>query len=108
MAAKLLLAQEAELDLAEAYAWYQKRRSGLGEDFLSSVDACLASIRRQPEMYTLVHETYRRALIRRFPFAISTPLATRRSGASASHNRRGEVLTENKHVPIRRTERGAA
>ena len=70
MAAKLLLAQEAELDLAEAYAWYEKRRSGLGEDFLSSVDACLASIRRQPEMYTLVHETYRRALIRRFPFAI--------------------------------------
>jgi plasmid stabilization system protein ParE len=70
MAAELILAPEAELDLAEAYAWYEKRRVGLGEDFLSSVDACLENIRRQPEMYVLAHETYRRALIRRFPFAI--------------------------------------
>ena len=70
MAAKLVVAPEAELDLAEAYAWYEKRRVGLGEEFLSSVDACLESIRRQPRMYALVHEAYRRALIRRFPFAI--------------------------------------
>jgi plasmid stabilization system protein ParE len=70
MAAELILAPETELDLAEAYAWYEKRRVGLGEEFLSSVDACLEGIRRQPEMYALVHETYRRALIRRFPFAV--------------------------------------
>src|ERR1700679_797330 len=70
MAARLAIVPEAELDLAEGYAWYEKRRSGLGEEFLSSVDACLESIRRHPEMHTLVHETYRRALIRRFPFAI--------------------------------------
>jgi plasmid stabilization system protein ParE len=70
MAAELILAPEAQFDLVEAYAWYEKRRAGLGEEFLSSVDACLESIRRQPEMYVLVHETYRRALIRRFPFAV--------------------------------------
>jgi plasmid stabilization system protein ParE len=71
MPAELILAPEAELDVAEAYAWYEKRRAGLGEDFLSSVDACLEGIRRQPEMYPLVYEMYRRALIRRVPFAIS-------------------------------------
>jgi plasmid stabilization system protein ParE len=27
-------------------------------------------IRRQPEMYALVYETYRRALLRRFPYAL--------------------------------------
>jgi plasmid stabilization system protein ParE len=70
MAAKLVVAPEAALDSAEAYAWYEKRRAGLGEEFLSSADACLERIRRQPEMYAVVHETYRRALIRRFPFAI--------------------------------------
>jgi plasmid stabilization system protein ParE len=70
MAAELILVPEAELDVAEAYAWYEKRRAGLGEEFLSSVDARLEGIRRQPRMYPLVHETYRRALIRRFPFAI--------------------------------------
>jgi plasmid stabilization system protein ParE len=70
MAAKLVLAPEAELDIAEAYVWYERRRIGLGEEFLSSVDACMEGIRRNPEMYPLVHESYRRSLIRRFPYAV--------------------------------------
>ena len=70
MAAELVVAPEAEADVAEAYAWYGHRRIGLGEEFLSSVDACLEGIRRRPEIYPVVHEAYRRALIRRFPYAI--------------------------------------
>jgi plasmid stabilization system protein ParE len=70
MAAELVIAPEAELDITEAYVWYEGRRSGLGEEFLSSVDACLESIRRRPEMYPVVHEAYRRSLIRRFPYAV--------------------------------------
>ena len=31
MAAKLILAPEAELDITEAYVWYEQQRSGLGE-----------------------------------------------------------------------------
>jgi plasmid stabilization system protein ParE len=67
---ELVVAPEAELDLAEAYGWYEGRRIGLGEEFLSSVDACLESIRRWPGMYAVVHEDFRRALIRRFPYAV--------------------------------------
>jgi len=70
MAAELVLAPEAEEDLAEAYAWYEDHRIGLGEDFLGCVDACLESIRRSPEMYAIVHDSYRRALVRRFPYAV--------------------------------------
>jgi len=33
MAAKLVLAPEAEQDIAVAYDWYEMRRPGLGEDF---------------------------------------------------------------------------
>jgi plasmid stabilization system protein ParE len=66
----LVLAPEAELDIAEAYSWYENRRIGLGEEFLSSVDACLESIRRRPEMCPVVHESYRRCLVRRFPYAV--------------------------------------
>jgi plasmid stabilization system protein ParE len=69
MAAELVFAPEAELDIAEAYAWYEARRVGLGEDFLSSVDACMESILRQPDMFPLIHEGYRRSVIRRFPYA---------------------------------------
>jgi hypothetical protein len=35
MAAKLVIAPEAEQDIAEAYSWYEGRRAGLGEEFLS-------------------------------------------------------------------------
>jgi hypothetical protein len=46
MPAKLIIAPEAELDIAEAMSGYERRRIGLGEAFLSSVDACMESIRR--------------------------------------------------------------
>src|SRR5947208_3646470 len=70
MAAKLVTAPEAEQDVAEAYAWYERQRAGLGEEFLTHLDACLQAICRTPEMCTVVHENYRRGLIRRFPYAV--------------------------------------
>jgi plasmid stabilization system protein ParE len=70
MAAELIIAPEAEQDIAEAYAWYEGRRTGLGEEFLSCVDASLEGIRRTPEMHAIVHENYRRGLVRRFPYAV--------------------------------------
>ena len=39
MLAKLIFAPEAEQDISEAYSWYETRRFGLGEEFLSCVDA---------------------------------------------------------------------
>lgn len=70
MAVELVIAPEADQDIAEAYAWYQQHRSGLGEEFLGCVDAAIEGICRTPEMYRIVHENYRRALVRRFPYAI--------------------------------------
>lgn len=70
MVAELIISPETEQDIAAAYAWYEGRRSGLGEDFLSCIDACIETIRRIPEMYAVVHEDYRRGLARRFPYAI--------------------------------------
>ena len=70
MAAELIVAPEAEQDIAEAYAWYEARRVGLGEEFLSCVDACIQAICRMPEMHGAIHEAYRRTLVRRFPYAV--------------------------------------
>jgi plasmid stabilization system protein ParE len=70
MGTDLVFAPEAERDITEAYVWYEARRTGLGEEFLSSLDASAERIRRQPLIYPLVYETYRRALMRRFPYAI--------------------------------------
>jgi plasmid stabilization system protein ParE len=70
MAAELILAPEAEQDIAEAYGWYESQRVGLGEEFLSRVDACIQGVLRSPESRRVVYEGYRRALVRRFPYAV--------------------------------------
>jgi plasmid stabilization system protein ParE len=70
MAAELIVAPEAEQDVAEAYLWYEGRRAGLGEEFLSCIEACIQTIRRVPEAAALVHENCRRRMVRRFPYAV--------------------------------------
>lgn len=65
-----ILVPEAKADVADAYLWYEEKSLGLGMDFLRCIEASLFSIQREPLIYPVVHETYRRALVRRFPFAI--------------------------------------
>lgn len=65
MAAELVLAPEAEQDVGEAYDWYEKRRPGLGEEFLGCVEACIQHVCRTPELHAKVVEEYRRAMVRR-------------------------------------------
>jgi hypothetical protein len=59
MAVRLVLSPETEQDIREAYDWYENRRFGLGEEFLSCVDACLQRICRMPELHAKVHQDYR-------------------------------------------------
>jgi plasmid stabilization system protein ParE len=68
---RLRLTPEAELDLEDAYSWYRTQAPRLAANFLAVVGTCLASIRRHPEAYQLVDPTVRRALLRRFPYAVS-------------------------------------
>ena len=48
MTTELVLAPDTELDLVEAYAWYEDLRPGLGAEFLGCVDACIETIVRRP------------------------------------------------------------
>lgn len=66
----LTLLPEARNDVAEAYLWYEEQSLGLGLDFLRCVEVALLSVQRTPLLYPVVHESYRRALVRRFPFAV--------------------------------------
>jgi plasmid stabilization system protein ParE len=70
MAADLVIAPEAEQDIAEAFAWYEKKREGLGEQFLENVEARIQAIRRTPLMHQIVYENFRRSLVARFPYAV--------------------------------------
>ena len=70
MVLELVVAPEADQDIQEAYAWYELQRPGLGEEYLSCIEACVQGLHRSPLTYPVVHETYRRALVRRFPYAV--------------------------------------
>jgi len=64
------LRPEAEQDLADAAAWYEEQRQGLGHEFLDEVLMMLSSIEETPLMYPNVHRNTRRAVIHRFPFSV--------------------------------------
>ena len=66
----VLLRPQAELDLQDAHHWYEVRREGLGIDFTLGVDEILRRLEHNPEMCPVVHGEIRRAVVRRFPYAI--------------------------------------
>jgi plasmid stabilization system protein ParE len=70
MSHRVVIRPAAESELSEAYQWYETQRQGLGSEFLLSVEAALALIQRNPELYPPIHKQIRRALIRRFPFGV--------------------------------------
>jgi plasmid stabilization system protein ParE len=70
MSSGLILLPEAKVDLKEAFNWYEDKSLGLGFEFLRCAEAALMSIDRTPLLYPVVFDDYRRALLRRFPFAI--------------------------------------
>ena len=70
MSSRLVVRSAAETDIAGAALWYEARARGLGADFLRAVDVALAEVERMPERFPIVHRDCRRALLRRFPFAV--------------------------------------
>jgi len=64
------LRPEAEQDVADAAAWYEEQRQGLGHEFLDEVLAMLSTIAETPLVYPTIHRTTRRAVIHRFPFSV--------------------------------------
>ena len=67
---RLIISPEAELDIQDAFKWYEQGSSGLGSEFVRAIDSCFALIGRNPFAYPKVYQQVRRALIRRFPYGV--------------------------------------
>lgn len=61
---------EARLDILEARKWYEDRGVGLGIEFVRAVDTMTSSIQRFPTGFPQVHGLVRKAVLRRFPYAL--------------------------------------
>jgi len=70
MIREVIIRPEAEAELSDAFGWYEERVQGLGAEFLISVDATIHAIVRNPRQFAEVHKEIRRALLRRFPYAV--------------------------------------
>ncbi|MEI9993544.1 MAG: type II toxin-antitoxin system RelE/ParE family toxin [Rhizomicrobium sp.] len=62
--------REAEIDIQDAFDWYETRSDGLGTEFLRAVDAALGNIVRNPLGYQIRLGSIRRAPLRRFPYGM--------------------------------------
>jgi len=61
---------QAEAEVLEARAWYEDRRAGLGTTFATAVETTVEEIVRTPLAVPHVSGDMRRAVLRRFPYAI--------------------------------------
>ncbi len=60
----------AAADIERAFAWYERERAGLGEEFLTEVLTSVHAVVDRPETFPVLHRQTRRALVRRFPYAL--------------------------------------
>lgn len=67
---------EADAELADSRQWYARQREDLDLEFMERIDEGLSRIARNPQSYPIVYGTLRRAVARRFPFAIFYEVST--------------------------------
>ena|SRR5258706_11809354 len=84
---------EAEEELAQSVDWYELHRANLGREFHQEIKAIEARIRDQPGSFkptrTVAKLKIRRALVRRFPYAlVFADLGTEIRILAVAHSRR--------------------
>ena len=66
----LLIARAAQDDIRAAALWYEQQQQGLGAEFINDIDKSLIRIENAPMQFPFRYLDMRRALVRRFPYAV--------------------------------------
>jgi plasmid stabilization system protein ParE len=61
---------EADGDIRDAAQWYEQQQAGLGAEFVHEIDAVFSRIDDGALRFPVVYRALRRALVRRFSYAI--------------------------------------
>lgn len=67
---RLLISDEARLDIVEAFLWYEDQREGLGLDFELCLEAGLNQVLKSPFSFEERYQNIRVYFISRFPYGI--------------------------------------
>jgi plasmid stabilization system protein ParE len=66
----IVIEPQACLDIEEAARWYESQLVGLGVEFVLEVDFAIKRVKKNPKLYLESYRPSRRALLRRFPYAM--------------------------------------
>jgi toxin ParE1/3/4 len=69
MSLPVVLGAEAQAEFDEAVDWYEQQ-AGTGAKFVARVREVLQRIGQRPEMHRVIRQDVRRALVRRYPYAV--------------------------------------
>jgi toxin ParE1/3/4 len=61
---------DAEAELEQAAAYYERQRSGMGQEFRLEFEAALGRLVAHPQMYPVEIEEVRACPLRRFPYTV--------------------------------------
>jgi len=62
--------KKADEEMKAAAAYYEKRVTGLGGDFLDEIEQGLSRIQQFPLLWPIYEGEYRRYLLKRFPYGM--------------------------------------
>ncbi len=60
----------ARQEIIDAQDWYENEAPGLGRRFRAALDAVVERASANPAQFPVVYKSIRRALLRRFPYAL--------------------------------------
>lgn len=78
-------------EIADAVAWYDRQRSGLGQEFLGVIEDAFVNIHESPERWPRwrADREYRRRVLPRFPFSVFYEVdATEITIVAVAHHKR--------------------
>jgi toxin ParE1/3/4 len=67
---RLVAEPRVDLDVAAAAGWYENEHPGLGVEFVNELRATYDRVADSPLIYQELRSGIRRALVRRFPYAV--------------------------------------
>lgn len=65
-----VVTSKADLEISDAYLYYEFKQSRLGERFLIQLDKCFESIDINPSTFRIQFDDFRQAKIDKFPYLV--------------------------------------
>lgn len=66
----LIIKEEADLDITDAWIWYEERKVGLGDELIQELEDYFSILEVDPHVCQVRYGNYRLFPLKRFPYVI--------------------------------------